>query len=170
MIVLHVARARTDSINIRGSLGKTRAALWITDATFLYFSGCSAHHPFHSLSFLRLSRLPLSFPSHYFPFRIFPYPPVIVLRFSLSPTRHVATSLSRSHTPSSISFFLSLYFSILDPSPPTIPFSRTDGDSSLSNCFPVSNCYSLGRNGNYLGILFPAATPVLAKLSFRIIH
>lgn len=41
MIVLHVARARTDSINIRGSFGKTRAALWITGATFLYFSGCN---------------------------------------------------------------------------------------------------------------------------------
>lgn len=59
MIVLHVARARTDSINIRGSFGKTQAALWITSATFLYFSGCNAHTPFtlfpFSSSFLRLS-------------------------------------------------------------------------------------------------------------------
>lgn len=54
MIVLHVARARTDSINIRGSLGKTWAALWITSATFLYFSGCNAHTPFTLFSFLRL--------------------------------------------------------------------------------------------------------------------
>lgn len=168
MIVLHVARARTDSINIRGSLGKTWAALWITGATFLYFSGCNAHTPFTLFPFLRLSRLPLSFPSHYFPFTIFPYPPVIVLRFSLSPIRHVATFLPRS--PTLIVFFSLSFsiFSILDPSPPTILFSGTDGDLSLSNCFPVANCYSLGRNGNYPDILFPS--PVLAKLSFRIIH
>lgn len=110
MIVLHVARARTDSINIRGSLGKTRAALWITGATFLYFSGCNAHTPFTLFSFLRLSRLPLSFPSRYFPFTIFPYPPVIVLRFSLSPARHVVTFPSRSHTPLSFSLSFSISF------------------------------------------------------------
>lgn len=110
MIVLHVARARTDSINIRGSLGKTRAALWITGATFLYFSGCNAHTPFTLFSFLRLSRLPLSFPSRYFPFTIFLYPPVIVLRFSPSPARHVATFLFRLHTPLSFSISFSISF------------------------------------------------------------
>lgn len=63
MIVLHVARARTDSINIRGSLGKTRAALWITDATFLYFSGCNAHTPFTLFPFRSLSLSFFFFPS-----------------------------------------------------------------------------------------------------------
>lgn len=108
MIVLHVARARTDSINIRGSLGKTPAALWITVATFLYFSECNAHTPFTLFSFLRLSRLPQSFLSRYFSFTIFPYPPVIVspfLSFTRAPclllfppvhTRHCAFSLSFS--------------------------------------------------------------------------
>ena len=115
MIVLHVARARTDSINIRGSLCKTRAALWITDATFLYFSRCNAHTPFTLFPFLRLSCFLLSFPSRYFPFTIFPYPPVVVLRFSLSRAYAPCCyfSLPFAHA---ISFFL---FFILDS--PTIP-------------------------------------------------
>lgn len=120
MIVLHVARARTDSINIRGSLGKTRDALWITGATFLYFSGCNAHTPFTLFLFLHLSRLPLSFPRRYFPFTIFPRPSVIVLHFSLSLARHVATFLSRLYTVvffASPSLFLSF---ILDSSPTAI--------------------------------------------------
>lgn len=139
MIVLHVARARTDSINIRGSLGKTRAALWITGATFLYFSECNAHTPFTLFSFLCLSRLPLSFPSRCFPFAIFPYPSSFSV--SLLYARHV-DSCSRMPWSSSLSF------SILDPSPPIIFFSGTDGDSSLSNCFPVSELL-FSRNGNY---------------------
>lgn len=163
MIVLHVARARTDSINIRGSLGKTRAALWITGATFLYFSGCP--HPFHSLFFptsfspchfhhvTSLSRSFLTRPSSF--------------SVSLLHPRAMLLPFSPVHTQAIVFFVPFLYF-ILDPPPPTIPFSGTDGDSSLSNCFPVPNCYSLGRNGNYPGILFPA--PALAKLSFRIIH
>lgn len=151
MIVLHVARARTDSINIRGSLGKTRAALWITSATFLYFSGCP--HPFHSL-FLPTSFSPCRF--HH----------VTSLSRSFL-TRPSSFSVSLLH-PRAIVFFVPFLCFILDPPPPTIPFSGTDGDSSLSNCFPVPSCYSLGRNGNYFGILFPALA--LAKLSFRIIH
>lgn len=81
MIVLHVARARTDSINIRGSLGKTRAALWITGATFLYFSGCNAHTPF----------------------TLFPSPPPVFLVYPCRFCR--VTSLSRSFLtrPSSVS-------------------------------------------------------------------
>lgn len=97
MIVLHVARARTDSINIRGSLGKTWAALWITNATFLYFSRCNAHTPFTLFPFLSLS-LSFSYPRR--PRRVcllstvFPYLPVIVLRFSLSSARAMLLVLS----------------------------------------------------------------------------
>lgn len=102
-----------------------------------------------------LSRSSLTHPSSRSPF----------LSFIRAPCRYF--SLPFAHA---IVFFAIFLYFILDPfhSPPTIPFSRTDGDSSLSNCFPVPNCYSPGRNGNYPGILF--LTPVLAKLSFRIIH
>lgn len=42
MIVLHVARARTDSINIRRSLGKTLACALDYRRYFPLFSGCNA--------------------------------------------------------------------------------------------------------------------------------
>lgn len=114
------------------------------------------------LSFIFPAAMPtplsLSFPSYIFtpvvsiallPFHDFSLPARHRCPFlSCIHTRHVATFFSRSHTPLS---FLSFSISILDPSPPTIPFIGTDGDSSLSNCFPVPNCYSLGRNGNYPG-------------------
>lgn len=159
MIVLHVARARTDSINIRGSLGKTRAALWITSATFLYFSGCNAHTPFTLFSFLRLhpcrfrritslSRSFLTRPSP-LPVSLF-YPRAMLLLFS-----------SRSHTP--LSFPLSFFISFL---------------THLRLRFPLleqmetrhSRTVSLFRT-----VILPAemeAIPaaVLAKLSFRIIR
>lgn len=140
MIVLHVARARTDSINIRGSLGKTRAALWITGATFLYFSECNAHTPFTLFSFLCLSRLLLSFLSRCFPFAIFPYPSSFLF--------YMHVMLIAVHAWLFMPWSSSLSFSILDPSPPIIFFSGTDGDSSLSNCFPVSELL-FSRNGNY---------------------
>lgn len=120
MIVLHVARARTDSINIRGSLGKTRDALWITGATFLYFSGCNAHTPFTLFPFLRLSRL-------------LPVISVALLPFhDLSlPVRHRSPFLSFTRTPychfslpftHAVVFFAPLFLSfILDSSLPTIP-------------------------------------------------
>lgn len=146
MIVLHVARARTDSINIRGSFGKTRAALWITGATFLYFSGCNAHTPFTLFPSPppRLSRLPLSFLSRYFPFTIFPYAPVIGLRFSLLPARHVVIVLFFPvHMCRPLFRALSLFYSW-----PTHDSPSFNGESSLSNCFPIRNCYFLGWNGN----------------------
>lgn len=119
MIVLHVARARTDSINIRGSLGKTRDALWITGATFLYFSGCNAHTPFTLFPFLRLSRLPLSFPWRYFPFTIFPYPSSFSISlFPLSRAPYCYFSLSFVHA---VVFFAPSFSLILNPSSPTIP-------------------------------------------------
>jgi len=110
MIVLHVARARTDSINIRGSLGKTRAALWITGATFLYFSECNAHMPF-TLSFPSSAFLVYlcRFPVALLPFHDFSLP---TRHRSPLLARHVATFLSRSRR-----LFRSLFLSfILDPS------------------------------------------------------
>lgn len=113
MIVLHVARARTDSINIRGSLGKTRAALWITGATFLYFSGCNAHTPFTLFSFLRLyspvvsvrSLLPFHDPSLPARHRS------LLLSFSLSPVHRLATALSLVRTRHRFFRSLSLFHS-----------------------------------------------------------
>lgn len=144
MIVLHVARARTDSINIRGSLGKTRAALWITDATFLYFSGCNAHTPFTlfpfrslslSLSFsfllyssISLSRLTLVPPlvAFCFPSTVFPYHHRPV---SLPHSRVlVFSSVQISHLFSSLPLLYSRSTSTYD----SLPFSGTDEDSSLS--------------------------------------
>lgn len=141
MIVLHVARARTDSINIRGSLGKTRAALWITDATFLYFSGCNAHTPFTlfpfrplSLSFIffylfiSLSRLTLVLPlvAFCFPSTVFSY---LSSRVSLSHSRVlVFSSVHISHLFSPLPLLYSRPISTHD----SLPFSGTDEDSSLS--------------------------------------
>lgn len=143
MIVLHVARARTDSINIRGSFGKTWAALWITGATFLYFSGCNAHTPFtlflfspplslSLFSFRRLRRVSS---------KVVLYPPVIVLCYSLLPVRNVTSFLSRSYTPLhlslslslSIPLALSLFLFHFRPisTHDSLPFNGTDRGSSL---------------------------------------
>lgn len=158
MIVLHVARARTDSINIRGSLGKTRAALWITSVTFLYFSGCDAH-PFHSL-FLPTSLL-LSFPSHYFPFTIFSYPPVIVVR-SLSLLYPHAMLPSRSHTPLS---FPPLSFSISFLTRLHLRFPLLEQMETRH-----SRTVSLFRIVILSAEMETIPAPVLAKLSCRIIR
>lgn len=159
MIVLHVARARTDSINIRGSLGKTRAALWITSATFLYFSGCDAHTPFTLFSFLRLysyrfhriTSLSRSF-----------LPPVIVVRFSLVPTRHVATFPSRSHTPLS---FPPLSFSISFLTRLHLRFPLLEQMETRH-----SRTVSLFRIVILSAEMETIPAPVLAKLSCRIIR
>lgn len=124
MIVLHVARARTDSINIRGSLGKTRAALWITNATFLYFSRCNAHTPFTLFPFLFLSLsfflISLSSPSRLPSFYGFPLlGRHRILRFSLLSAR--AMLLVFSSVSSTLSFSPLFLSFTLDPSPPTIP-------------------------------------------------
>lgn len=137
MIVLHVARARTDSINIRGSLGKTRAALWITGATFLYFSGCNAHTPFTLFSFLCLSRLPLSFPSGCFPFAIFPY-----LSSFLFYPRVMSIAVHVCHGPLRS---LSLFLTHLHPQFSLVEQMETRHSRTVSL---FSNCYSLDRNGN----------------------
>lgn len=115
MIVLHVARARTDSINIRGSFGKTQAALWITGATFLYFSGCP--YPFtlfpFSPSFLCLS-LSLSILYALSTVSIAFLPRLSFTRpssFYASLFHHITNFLSLSYTP--LYFSLSLLFSIL---------------------------------------------------------
>lgn len=138
MIVLHVARARTDSINIRGSLGKTRAALWITNATFLYFSRCNAHTPFTLFPFLALFLsfflIPLSSPSRLPSFYGFPllarhHPPFL----SFIRARHVASFLFRFTHPivffSPLSVFHSRPVSTHDP----LLFHGIDGDALLSN-------------------------------------
>lgn len=115
MIVLHVARARTDSINIRGSFGKTQAALWITGATFLYFSGCPYPFTLFPFSpsflclFLSLSLFSMLFPPS--PSRFFHDCPL--------PARHRPMLLSSTilliFSPFHIRhcIFLSLPFSIL---------------------------------------------------------
>lgn len=138
---MHVARARTDSINIRESLGKTRAALWITDATFLYFSGCNAH-PFHSLyPFLSLRRS-LSFTHIIFVAflpRFFSSSPVIssaiFLSLSLSLLLYLHTLCCR---PSSVHRRLSLFsfpaFSrLVSTLHDSLSFSGIKEDSSLSD-------------------------------------
>lgn len=114
MIVLHVARARTDSINIRGSFGKTQAALWITGATFLYFSGCP--YPFHSLSLLSFFSLSLSLSLFS---TLFPPSPSRFFHDCPLPARHRPMLLSSTilliFSPFHIRhcIFLSLPFSIL---------------------------------------------------------
>lgn len=168
MIVLHVARARTDSINIRGSLGKTRAALWITGATFLYFSGCNAHTPFTLFSspppvflvypcrFCRVTSLSRSFLTRPSSVSVSPFYPraMLLLYFSFPFTRVVLFS----------DLFLSF---ILDPL--TIPCPLTE---------QMENRHS--RTVSPFGIVTFSAemetVPVsysrllLTKLSFRVIH
>lgn len=130
---MHVARARTDSINIRESLGKTRAALWITDA-FLYFSGCNAH-PFHSLyPFLSLCRslsfthiIFVAFLPRFFSSSLVISSAIFLSLFYCTCTRYVA--LPRS--PSSLFSFPA--FSRLVSLHDSLPFSGIKEDSSLSD-------------------------------------
>lgn len=175
MIVLHVARARTDSINIRGSLGKTRGRALDYRRYFPLFFRMQCPHPFHSLSpfyvfvflFLSLSLF-------------LPFIPVVsrrvafLSRFSLARSRppflsfnvvparaRYATSFPfRSHTsrrPRLLS--LSLALAPFDSSPPagSLPFSGTDGDSSLPDPVSALDCYPPSRNGNCPGVLFPGS-------------
>lgn len=148
MIVLHVARARTDSINIRGSFGKTQAALWITGATFLYFSGCP--YPFHSLSLLSFFSLSLSLSLSLSVFYALSVSIAFLPRLSFtrpsssyaSLFHHITNFLSLSYTPLYFSLppflYLNLCFSLpfslslsIYLHPRSWPFNGTSRDSSL---------------------------------------
>lgn len=116
------------------------AALWITGATFLYFSGCNAHSLSLSSPSLRVSpSLSLSFfhprrlSSRCFPFTLlFPCSPVVVLRYSPS-TWCVRARMLRVfpsvHTHRRLPL-LSFHSSQLASTRDSLPFNGTDEDSS----------------------------------------
>lgn len=152
MIVLHVARARTDSINIRGSLGKTRGRALDYQRYFPLFFRMQCPHPFHSLSRFRCVDFPLSL------FLSLPFIPVVSRRVAFLSWFSLACSFLCSPFLFSTWYARALYceFSlpfahILVSIRDSLLFSGTDGDSSLPDSVSAPKCYPPSRNGNCTG-------------------
>lgn len=174
MIVLHVARARTDSINIRGSLGKTRGRALDYQRYFPLFFRMQCPHPFHSLSRFRCVDFPLSL------FLSLPFIPVVSRRVAFLSWFSLACSFLCSPFLFSTWYARALYCEFSLPFAHILIFAFSLCLSLLS--FPSAIPCSLAEQTEthhspipspLRNVILPAEMEtalVLAKPSFRIIH